>query len=184
MSDKKAIEIAHTAIDGGINFFYIAPVYGLNHAEVILGKALSGGLRNKVLIASKGGVRWDDKHKVEFDLSRENLFREIGESLRRLGTDRIDIYQMHWPDTSTPIEKTAMALADIKKSGKIRYVGLSNFAQADVEKFMDHIDVNCQQGLYNIPLHRKSIKNNGSEGKHVNDKLKFSFDFPRIPSLN
>lgn len=150
MSDDKAIEIVNTAIDGGINFFDIAPVYGWTHAEIVLGKALGGGLRDRVLIASKGGVRWDDDHKVTFDLSRANLMREIDESLKRLNTDHIDIYQMHWPDPNTPIEETAMALLDIKKAGKIRYVGLSNFAQTDVEKFMEYIDANCQQGLYNM----------------------------------
>lgn len=104
------------------------------------------GLRNKVIIASKAGLLWDENHKTRNNLSRASLMEEIDGSLKRLRTDHIDIYQMHWPDHNVPIEETAQALADIKKAGKIRYVGLSNFSQADVEKFQKIVPVECQQG--------------------------------------
>ena len=74
--------------------------------------------------------------------------REIGDSLIRLQTDHVDIYQMHWPDPKVPLEETAEALDIMKKAGKIRYVGLSNFAQKDMEKMMEYISVDCQQSLY------------------------------------
>jgi aryl-alcohol dehydrogenase-like predicted oxidoreductase len=148
--DSKSISIVHAAIDGGINFFDVAPVYGWHHAETVLGKALEGGLRQKVIIASKCGLVWDDQHVTVNDLSRKNLLREIDESLARLKTDYIDIYQLHWPDPKTPIEETAQALIEIKKAGKIRHVGLSNFSQKDVETFMTMVDIDCQQGLYNM----------------------------------
>ncbi len=93
---------------------------------------------------------WDDRHVSVNDLSRKNLLREIDESLARLRTDYIDIYQLHWPDPRTPIEETAQALVEIKKAGKIRHVGLSNFSQKDVETFMTMVDIDCQQGLYNM----------------------------------
>jgi aryl-alcohol dehydrogenase-like predicted oxidoreductase len=149
-NDENAVRIVHYAIDNGINLFDVAPVYGWHHAERVLGKALEGGLREKVLIASKCGLLWDDKHVAVNDLSKKNILREVDESLRRLQTDYIDIYQLHWPDPKTPIEETASALSDIKAAGKIRHVGLSNFAQKDVEAFMNYIDIDVQQGLYNM----------------------------------
>ena len=111
---------------------------------------MTDGKREKVLIASKAGLTWEKKYETQNNLSKANLMREIDDSLRRLQTDYIDIYQMHWPDPNTPLEETADALNELKKTGKIRYVGLSNFAQADVEKMMEMIEVNCQQSLYNM----------------------------------
>lgn len=149
-NDNKAETIVHAAIDGGINLFDVAPVYGWFHAEKVLGNALKGGLRQKVLIASKCGLRWGNDHVTINDLSRDNILQEIDSSLERLQTDYIDIYQLHWPDPSTPIEETAQVLAEIKKAGKIRHIGLSNFAQEDVETFMKLVDIDAQQGLYNM----------------------------------
>lgn len=149
--ENNSIAIIHAAIDMGINFFDVAPVYGWSVSETILGKALKeGGRRNKVLIASKGGLLWNEQHETTNNLSKESLLKEIDDSLRRLQTDCIDIYQMHWPDPNVPLEETAEALSIMKQSGKIRYVGLSNFAQSDVEKMMGMISVDCQQSLYNM----------------------------------
>ncbi len=149
--DKKSVDIILGAVERGINFFDVAPVYGWGHSETVLGKALKeAGLRNQVLIASKGGLLWDEKHETTNNLSRESLLKEIDDTLKRLQTDHVDIYQMHWPDPNVPLEETAEALELMKKAGKIRYVGLSNFAQADVEKMMGYIGVDCQQSLYNM----------------------------------
>lgn len=149
--EKSSIEIIHGAIDLGINFFDVAPVYGWGNSETILGRALkTEGLRNRVLIASKGGLLWNEKHQTTNNLSGESLIKECEDSLRRLQTDRIDIYQMHWPDPKVPLEETAEALTRLKKDGKIRYVGLSNFSQNDVETMMGMISVDCQQSLYNM----------------------------------
>jgi len=148
--DGKYIGIVHAAINRGINFFDVAPVYGWYHAEEVLGKALKGVLRDKVVVASKCGLLWDEHHKTRNDLSGKSILREIDDSLRRLGTDHVDIYQLHWPDHNTPIEETAEALCQLKCAGKIRYVGLSNFSQEDVEAFMRIIPIECQQGLYNM----------------------------------
>ncbi len=149
--EKKAIEVVHRAIDMGINLFDVAPVYGMGISETVLGKALKdGGRRNHVLIASKAGLPWNEKKETQNNLTKESLLKEIDDSLKRLQTDHIDIYQMHWPDSSTPLEETAEALRLLKKSGKIRYVGLSNYSQKDVETMMTMVDVECQQGLYNM----------------------------------
>ena len=83
-------------------------------------------------------------------MSYKNILEEIDESLMRLQTDRVDLYQLHWPDPKTPIEETVEALKEIKKAGKIRYIGLSNFSQADVTKFEELIEINGQQSLYNM----------------------------------
>lgn len=149
--DGNSEKIICAAVDMGINFFDVAPVYGWGHSERVLGKALKdSGLRDKVLIASKGGLLWDEKHETRNNLSKESLLKEIDDTLTRLQTDHVDIYQMHWPDPAVPLEETAEALEIMKKAGKIRYVGLSNFAQADVEKMMAYTDVHCQQSLYNM----------------------------------
>lgn len=149
--ENTSIRMIHAAVDRGINFFDVAPVYGWGVSETILGKALKeDGLRNKVLIASKGGLLWNEKHQTQNNLSRDSLLKEIDDTLARLQTDHVDIYQMHWPDPNVPLEETAEALNIMKKAGKIRYVGLSNFSQADVEQMMEYISVDCQQGLYNM----------------------------------
>ena len=150
-NDDSSEQIVLEAIDQGINLFDIAPVYGFTHSEIILGKILhKHNLRNKVIIASKCGLRWDENRKTRNDLSYDNILAEIDESLSRLQTDHIDIYQLHWPDHKVPIEETVEALSKIKQEGKIRYIGLSNFSQEDVEKFEELIEINTQQSLYNM----------------------------------
>lgn len=157
--EQKYINIVHGAIDAGINLFDVAPVYGWNQSEKILGKALEGK-RDKVLIASKGGLLWDENRETRNDLSKASLLKEVDESLIRLKTDHIDIYQMHWPDPNVSLEETAEALNIMRQAGKIRYVGLSNFAQSDVKKMMQYTDVECQQSLYNM-LERNTTSYHG-----------------------
>lgn len=149
--DQNTETIVNKAVDMGINFLDVAPVYGWGHSEEVLGRVLRAShLRDKVIIASKAGLLWDEHHKTRNNLSKASLMEECEASLRRLQTDHIDIYQMHWPDPSVPLEETAEALAELKAAGKIRYIGLSNFAQKDMEKMMDMVGVDCQQGLYNM----------------------------------
>ena len=150
VDDDTCISLVHAAVERGVNLFDVAPIYGWNHAETVLGRALKAGLRDKVLIASKCGLVWDANRTVRKDLSAKSILQEIDASLRRLGTDYIDIYQLHWPDHSTPLEETAEVLQKLKQAGKIRYVGLSNYAQADAERFMQIMPFECQQGLYNM----------------------------------
>ena len=147
--EQKYINIVHAALDGGINLFDVAPVYGWNLSEKILGKALKGR-RDKAIIASKGGLLWNESRVTRNDLSKESLLKEVDESLIRLQTDYIDIYQMHWPDPNVSLEETADALNIMRQAGKIKYVGLSNFAQKDVIEMMKYTDVECQQSLYNM----------------------------------
>lgn len=168
--ERTSIEIIHAAVDLGINFFDVAPVYGWGVSETVLGKALKeGGLRDKVLIASKGGLLWNERHETANSLSKESLLKEIDASLTRLQTDHVDIYQMHWPDPAVHLEETAEALNIMKKAGKIRYVGLSNFSQQDVEKMMEYISVDCQQSLYNM-LERNPTSYHGIPLDYLTEK--------------
>jgi len=147
---ENTIRLVHAAIDQGINLFDVAPIYGYGNAEILLGKALQGGKRDKVLIASKCGLVWNQQKSVKNDLTKASMMKEIDDSLKRLQTDYIDIYQLHWPDTTTPIEETVSALEAIEKAGKIRYVGLSNYGPKDVEAFMSMREIHAQQSLYNM----------------------------------
>lgn len=148
-TDQDSIKAIQMAIDLGVNFFDVAPVYGFGHAETVLGQAL-GGRRLEVLIASKCGLVWDDSKNVTLNLSPESLFQEIDDSLRRLNTDYIDIYQMHWPDPDTPIEVTMGALEKIKDSGKIRHIGVSNFSLELTKAAAAVGEIASHQGLYNM----------------------------------
>ena len=95
-SEQEAVKVVHAAVEAGVNLIDVAPVYGCGVSETVLGKALKdGGRREKVLIATKAGLPWDESKQTRNDLSKKSLFQEAEDSLRRLQTDYIDIYQMH-----------------------------------------------------------------------------------------
>src|ERR1700728_1359541 len=124
---QESIRTIRSAIDRGITLIDTAPVYGFGESEEIVGKALaSGGLRQRVTIATKVGLDWANGEPVR-NATRKRIFAEIDASLKRLRTDVIDIYQLHWPDPMTPIDETADAMASLFKQGKIRAIGASNF---------------------------------------------------------
>jgi len=148
-TDEKSFEAIHKALDLGINFFDVAPVYGFGHAEAILGQAL-GQRRKDVLIATKCGLLWDDEGNISNCLKPESIFAEIDKSLKRLKTDYVDLYQLHWPDPDTPIEDTMEALLKIQKSGKIKHIGVSNFSVSRTERAMACAQVVSHQCLYNM----------------------------------
>lgn len=151
IEDKQSIRAIHAALDKGINFFDVAPVYGKGHSEDILGRALSSVNRNDVIIASKCGLRWNTPDgATRNDLSPASILSEIEDSLRRLQTDYIDIYQLHWPDPLTPVHETAEVLKSLIKQGKIRHVGVSNYSIAMCEELQTFIDIATYQGLYNL----------------------------------
>jgi len=157
--DETSMKAIQTAFELGINFFDVAPVYGFGHAEELLGKALKGK-RDKVIISSKCGQVWDDTRKISNLLSKQSIFKEIDGSLKRLGTDYIDIYQMHWPDYGTPIEETMNALNQIKKAGKIRYIGASNFPIKLLKEARRYGDIVSHQCLYNM-IDRNAVSYHG-----------------------
>ena len=109
--DALSIRTIQSAVDRGITLIDTAPVYGFGHSEEIVGKALAeGGRRHKAVIATKVALAWAADEKVYRDASRARIMTEIDDSLRRLKTDVIDLYQVHWPDPNIPVEETAAAL--------------------------------------------------------------------------
>ena len=124
---QESKDVIHHALELGINFFDTAQGYGFGVAEQLLGDALRERTsREDVIIATKGGLRRDGDHLVR-DASREWLRKGVESSLDSLGTDYIDLYQVHWPDLHTPPEETAEALEELVKEGKIRHAGVSNY---------------------------------------------------------
>lgn len=164
VTDKESIKTVHSAIDEGINFFDVAPVYGKGHAETVLGQAIKNLARDEIIIATKCGLPWnlnDPRKKTRHDLSRNSIFFEIEQTLQRLGTDYIDLYQVHWPDPNTPIEETALALKTLQEQGKIRHVGVSNYSIEMIKQMQSVVEVATVQGLYNLleqnPTHYHNI---------------------------
>ncbi|UYZ13798.1 aldo/keto reductase [Brevibacillus sp. WF146] len=149
VDERAIVEAIQTAYDLGVNFFDTAPFYGYGESERILGKTLKP-VRDKVIIATKFGIVWDDKGGFVMDVSRKNILREIDESLKNLGTDYIDLYQVHWPDHKTPIQETMETLNELVQSGKIRYIGVSNFSVEQMEEARKYAHVVSLQSQYNL----------------------------------
>ncbi len=123
---EDSIRIIHRALDAGINFIDTADVYSRGESEEIVGKALAGGRRDSVVLASKvHGTMGDDAN--EFGNSRRWIVKEVENSLRRLKTDWIDLYQIHRPELDTDIDETLGVLTDLVRAGKVRYIGSSTF---------------------------------------------------------
>jgi len=151
-TDEESIRTVRTAVDLGITYFDVAPVYGFGHAEEVLGEALARR-RDSVLIGSKCGLLWDDSGAIRNDLSSASIGKEIDESLRRLNTDHLDLYQMHWPDIATPIEESMEALERVVAAGKVRYIGVTNFSVERTDACRAIGPVAAHQGLYNMLEH-------------------------------
>ncbi len=131
----KSLDSIRKAFDLGINFFDTAPVYGFGHSEELIGKALKP-VRDKVIIATKCGLRWDKEAlgSIRKDASRNSILEEIDLSLKRLDTDVIDLYQVHWPDVETSQKETMETLLEIQQKGKIRYIGVSNYSVEQIKE--------------------------------------------------
>ncbi len=145
-----AVATIRAALDQGINLIDTAPVYGFGVSEEIVGEALAvAGLRARTVIATKVGLEWRDG-KINRNASRARLMQEIDDSLRRLRTDYIDVYQVHWPDPLVPIEETAEAMRTLHQQGKIRAIGVSNFSVAQMEAFRRVAPLHVLQSPYNL----------------------------------
>jgi aryl-alcohol dehydrogenase-like predicted oxidoreductase len=148
--ERESINTIRAALNQGINLIDTAPVYGFGVSEQIVGRALSiGGLRRHAVIATKAGVEWRDG-KVYRNATRERIISEIDDSLRRLRTDYIDIYQVHWPDPLVQIEETADAMRSLYAQGKIRAIGVSNFSVVQMERFRQIAPLHVLQPPYNL----------------------------------
>jgi aryl-alcohol dehydrogenase-like predicted oxidoreductase len=133
--DDESVRTIHVALDAGINLLDTAPIYGFGHAEEVVGRAIAErGRRDQVIVATKVGLeRIGDA--IARNSTRRRIFEEIELSLRRLRTDYVDLYQVHWPDPATPYEEKAQAVGDLQRAGKVRAVGVSNYSIEAMERF-------------------------------------------------
>jgi aryl-alcohol dehydrogenase-like predicted oxidoreductase len=148
--EAQSIATIRAAVEQGITLIDTAPVYGFGRSEEIVGKALAAdGLRKSVTIATKVGIAWQDGAPYR-DGSRRRILREVEDSLQRLRTEVIDLYQVHWPDPQTPLEETARALEDLLQQGKIRAIGVSNFSPQQMDTFRAVATLHAVQPPYNL----------------------------------
>jgi aryl-alcohol dehydrogenase-like predicted oxidoreductase len=156
---EDCVRIVHRALDAGVNFIDTADVYSRGESEQIVGKALAGAKRDSVVLATKVHGKMHDDDPNQFGNTRRWIVQEVENSLRRLGTDWIDLYQIHRPEIDTDIDETLGALTDLVRAGKVRYIGSSTFPPGQIveaqwaaerrgrERFV------CEQPPYSL-LHR------------------------------
>jgi aryl-alcohol dehydrogenase-like predicted oxidoreductase len=145
---RESVATIRAAVDQGINLIDTAPVYGFGVSEEIVGAALEG-VRTQAVIATKAGLEWREG-KIYRNATRARILQEVDDSLRRLRTDYIDIYQVHWPDPLVPVEETAEAMRSLYEQGKIRAIGVSNFSVAQMERFRAVAPLHVLQPPYNL----------------------------------
>lgn len=148
-NDQDSLAAIAVSLEMGINWIDTAPAYGLGHAETLVGQAVQGK-REQVVVATKCGMVWDDAGNVRRDSSPASIRTECENSLRRLKTDYIDLYQIHWPDASVPFEKSWQEMMNLKAEGKIRFAGVSNYNQPMLEKCQSVGHVDSVQPPYNL----------------------------------
>ena len=148
--DAEVLRAIDASIDLGVNLFDTAAVYGWGEGEKLLGKALKGR-RDKVVLVSKGGRQWDDPDNPQLrDSSKEALTKGLEDSLRRLQTDYLDLYLIHWPDESRPMSEPMEAFAEFQRQGKIRFGGVSNFSVQQMKDCLDTFPIVTNQVGYHL----------------------------------
>jgi myo-inositol catabolism protein IolS len=149
VSDRQSIRAVRKALDLGINFFDTADIYGLGHAEEVLGRAL-GAKRHDVTISTKFGLVRDSAGSIVRDCAPERVVRALEGSLRRLKVDAISLYQVHWVDFATPLEDTIGALLECQREGKVRHIGLCNVDSEFVKRIRNSCSITGVQSSYNL----------------------------------
>jgi aryl-alcohol dehydrogenase-like predicted oxidoreductase len=162
---NESVEAIHAAFDHGITSFDTAPVYGQGHSEKVVGKVLKDFPRGQIQILTKYGMRWDvekgefafaskDNEGSDIDIYRyaakASVIKECEDSLRRLQTDYIDLYQIHWPDPTTPIKETMEAIQQLKKQGKIRHAAVCNYSVELLKEADKYVDIVSDQVPYSM----------------------------------
>lgn len=139
------------ALELGINFIDTAPVYGFGKSEEVVGQVLrEWGKTDSVVVATKCGLEWDEKERIRRNSSPERIRMEAEASLTRLGIERIDLYQIHWPDPKTPFDVSMEAMIRLREEGKIRFIGLSNFNPEQIRACLHAGPVSSLQPPYNL----------------------------------
>ncbi len=131
--DDESVSTILAGIEGGINWIDTAAIYGFGHSEEVVGRAIKE-LGERPIIATKCGLVWDRQHRKTNGLKRYSIMRECEASLKRLGIERIDLYQMHWPEPDEQVEEAWEAMSQLAQQGKVRYVGVSNFSAGHLER--------------------------------------------------
>lgn len=147
--DDESIGAIRQALDEGINWIDTAAIYGLGHSEEIVGKAIKGSA-DKPLVFTKCSMRWDSERKIYRSLKAASVAEELDGSLRRLGVDTIDLYQIHWPNPDEELEEGWAELARQQKAGKIRWIGVSNFNVAQLKRAQAIAPVTSLQPPYSM----------------------------------
>ncbi|OIN55650.1 aldo/keto reductase [Arsenicibacter rosenii] len=162
---KDAVKAIQDSFTAGVTSIDTAPIYGQGHSEEIVGEAIKGIPRDQVQILTKFGMRWDlakgdlamhstnnageaiDIYKYA---GRDSIIKECEDSLKRLGTDFIDLYQIHWPDKTTPIEETMEAVSRLIEQGKVRYAGVCNYSAEQMAEAENTISLASNQVPYSM----------------------------------
>lgn len=147
--DQQSIAAIHRALDLGINWIDTAAVYGLGHSEEMVARALDG-MSQRPYVFTKCSMIWNDQREVGHSLKRDSLRRELEASLRRLRVDAIDLYQIHWPSPDPEIEEGWAALAEFKREGKVRHIGVSNFNVEQLQRAAAIAPVETLQPPYSL----------------------------------
>lgn len=182
---QAAVKAIQAAYDWGVTSIDTAPIYGQGESERIVGEAIRGIPRDKVQILTKYGMRWDlakgnfafkskDNQGKEIDIykyaGKESIIEECENSLKRLGTDYIDLYQIHWPDSTTPLQETFEAVSRLIEQGKVRYAGVCNYdaaLMADAAKYIDLVSDQIPYSMVNRGMDRETIPYCIRNGKSV-----------------
>jgi aryl-alcohol dehydrogenase-like predicted oxidoreductase len=151
--DRDSMAAIHEALDAGINWIDTAAVYGLGHSEEVVARAL-GGVRDRPYVFTKCSMVWNEQREIGHRLKADSIRRECEASLRRLRVDAIDMYQIHWPDPDADIEEGWATLAALKREGKVRHIGVSNFNVAQLKRAQAIAPIASLQPRYSL-LHRE-----------------------------
>jgi aryl-alcohol dehydrogenase-like predicted oxidoreductase len=147
--EREAIEAIERAVDLGMNWIDTAAVYGLGHSEEVVGRAVRGMAR-KPYIFTKCSMTWDDQRKIHRSLKADSVRRECEASLRRLGVETIDLYQIHWPNPAAEIEEGWETLARLREEGKVRHIGVSNFNVEQMRRIQPIAPIASLQPPYSL----------------------------------
>lgn len=148
--ERESIDTIISALERGITLIDTAAIYGFGRSEEIVGKAITEyGNRGNIVLATKAGLDWTSG-KVYRNSTRDRIMKEVEDSLTRLQTDYIDIYQIHWPDYDTPIEETAKAMNELFEKGTIKAIGVSNYSPEQMDVFRKNSPLHTSQPPYNL----------------------------------
>jgi aryl-alcohol dehydrogenase-like predicted oxidoreductase len=148
--DTESIEAIHRALDLGVNWIDTAAIYGLGHSEEVVGRAVKSHPGPKPLVFTKCSMRWHEDRSIYRSLKAGSLAEEVEGSLRRLGVDTIDLYQIHWPNPEEEIEEGWETLARFKEQGKVRWIGVSNFSVEQMKRAQKIAPITSLQPPYSM----------------------------------